>query len=71
MGRMIKMLVILRNEQVLSTDNVCHDCLLASQGGTPRWNHGKLGCGHCLGKSKSNQLTMYECQMGFRLANIE
>lgn len=67
------MLVILRNEQILSTDNVCQGCLLASQGGTPRWNQnqGKLGCGHCLGKSTSNEVTVYECQMGFRLANIE
>jgi hypothetical protein len=65
------MLVVLQNEQVLSTDNICQGCLLASQSGTPRWHQGKLGCGYCLGKSTNNQATVYECQMGFRLANIE
>ena len=65
------MLVILQNEQLLSTEKICPGCLLANQGGTPRWNQGKLGCGHCLGKSAKNQATIYECQMGFRLANIE
>lgn len=65
------MLVILQNEQVLSTDAICQSCLLASQSGTPRWNQGKLSCGHCLGKSTQKQVTIYECQMGFHLANIE
>ncbi len=67
------MLVILQNERILSTDNVCQSCLMASQAGTPRWHDGKLKCGNCLGKSSANpnQVTVYECQMGFRLANIE
>ena len=65
------MLVILENEQLLPIEIICHNCLLANQNGTPRWQEGKLGCGSCLGKSTNNLPTMYKCQMGFRLANIE
>ncbi len=65
------MLVILQKERILSTDNVCQSCLMASQAGTPRWHQGTLKCGHCLDKSSANEVTVYECQMGFRLANIE
>jgi hypothetical protein len=65
------MLVILQKEQILSTQIICQNCLWANQNGNPRWHQGKLGCGHCLGNSESNQAKLYECQMGFRLANIE
>ena len=65
------MLVILTNEQVLSTTQVCQGCLLADRSGLPRWHHGKLGCGHSITKVGKNQPPLYECQMGFRLANIE
>ncbi len=65
------MLVILTEKQVLSTERVCQGCLLANQSGSPRWHQGKLGCGQCIGKLGDNQPTVYQCQMGFRLANIE
>jgi hypothetical protein len=64
------MLVILTDEQVLSPKQVCQGCLLANQSGLPRWQNGKLGCGQALGERK-NQPTLYECQMGFRVANID
>ncbi|WP_330202532.1 hypothetical protein [Cyanobacterium sp. Dongsha4] len=64
------MLVILQKEQILNTDTICQTCLWANQQGSPRWQGGKLGCGHCLGTSEPKQPQLYECQMGFRLVNI-
>lgn len=65
------MLVILTDEQILSTRQVCPGCLLADQQGLPRWHQGKLICGHALDKSGKNQPSLYQCQMGFRVANID
>ncbi|AFZ34591.1 hypothetical protein Sta7437_1011 [Stanieria cyanosphaera PCC 7437] len=65
------MLVILTEEQILSPQKVCPTCLMADQSGSPRWHHGKLFCGHALQKSEERQATIYECQMGFRIANIQ
>ena len=39
------MLVILTDEQMLSPQQVCCNCLLANSKGLPRWRKGKLGCG--------------------------
>lgn len=64
------MLVILTNEQVLQPQQVCQSCLLANQSGLPRWQKGKLGCGRTVSKTVVNQPDVYECQMGFRIANI-
>ncbi len=65
------MLVILTDEHVLSTGQVCQGCLLADQRGLPRWNQGRLGCGHLLGRNGHNLPMVYECAMGFRVANVE
>jgi len=65
------MLVILTDEHILDPGSVCQGCLLANQQGQPRWREGKLGCGHSLGKGGSQQPNLYECQMGFTIANIE
>lgn len=66
------MLVILTDEQILSPKQVCQSCLLANQSGLPRWNNGKLGCGQTVDNLKhQNQPALYECQMGFRLANVD
>jgi hypothetical protein len=65
------MLVILTDEQIISTQQVCSSCLLADRHGSPRWNQGKLSCGHSLGKAANNRPNLYECQMGFLLANID
>ena len=65
------MLVILTDEHILSTQKVCQGCLLADSQGSPRWRQGKLGCGHSLHKQGNKQADLYECQMGFRVANIE
>lgn len=65
------MLVILQEGKILSTTTVCQQCLWANQTGKPRWQNGKLECGSCLTKHKSHRAKIYECQMGFHLANIE
>jgi hypothetical protein len=65
------MLVILTDEQIISTQQVCSGCLLANRQGTPRWNKGKLGCGHSLARASGERANLYECQMGFLLANID
>lgn len=65
------MLVILSDEQILSTRMVCTGCLLATHQGTPRWHQGHLGCGHSLNKTSPSQPSLYECEMGFKLAEIE
>jgi hypothetical protein len=65
------MLVILTDEQVLSPSQVCQSCLLADKSGQPRWRQGKLGCGHAIRKCAANQPDQYQCEMGFRVANVE
>jgi hypothetical protein len=65
------MLVIIMENQLLPTQNVCQACLMADQSGQPRWQQGQLRCGRALNKLTAEQPEQYECQMGFRVANIE
>lgn len=65
------MFVVITEEQVLKAQQVCQGCLLADHSGLPRWREGKLGCAQSSGKSDQNHPTIYQCQMGFRIANIE
>lgn len=74
------MVVILTEQQVLSTKQVCSSCLMADSGGLPRWRKGKLCCGHLVENSISDRLEtsphrdrpkIYECEMGFRVTNIK
>lgn len=65
------MLVILMDNQLLLPQQVCQTCLMADQSGQPRWNEGQLRCGRALSKLTQNQPDQYECQMGFRIANIQ
>ncbi len=64
------MLVVLMDNQLLATDQVCQTCLLADQSGQPRWRQGELRCGRALRKAAEDQPAQYECQMGFRIAQI-
>ncbi len=66
-----EMLVILTEEQVISTKQVCRGCLLADRSGLPRWHRGKLSCGQLVDKSADDRPALYKCQMGFSVANIE
>lgn len=65
------MLVILTEEQILSPTQVCQSCLLADSKGQPRWRRGKLGCGHAIRQLTPHQPEQYECEMGFRIANLD
>jgi hypothetical protein len=65
------MLVILMDNQLIAPEQVCQTCLLASQNGQPRWSNGQLRCGHAIRKLIEQQPAQYECEMGFRVANIE
>lgn len=65
------MLVILMDNQLISPQQVCQSCLMADQQGQPRWHHGQLRCGRALHKATSSLPDQFECQMGFRVANIE
>lgn len=63
------MLVVLLDDQVIPSDSVCCGCLMANHRGQPRLRDGKLGCAQLLESSAT--LPQYQCQMGFRLANIK
>lgn len=65
------MLVILMENQVISPSHVCSTCLLADQSGQPRWSGGRLRCGRALQKHNEQDMAQFECQMGFRVANVE
>ena len=65
------MLVILIENQLISPHAVCQSCLLADPSGQPRWRGGKLRCGRALLRLTEQQPEQYECQMGFRVAEIE
>lgn len=65
------MLVILMEEQILATKQVCTSCLLADRSGQPRWSQGRLRCPGAIRKPSAKQPEQYECLMGFRIANIE
>ena len=65
------MLAILTDNQIFTAKQICQTCLMASQSGEPRWQNGQLRCGHAIGKQAADQPDQYECQMGFRIANIE
>lgn len=65
------MLVILMENQLLSPQHVCQNCLMADQRGQPRWDQGQLRCGRSLNKLVDGQPDQFECQMGFRIAHIE
>ncbi|ANV85104.1 hypothetical protein AWQ21_12385 [Picosynechococcus sp. PCC 7003] len=64
------MLMILTDGQILPTDQVCQGCLMADQSGTPRVRQGKLCCGHLINGNLPKVATTYECQMGFRIADV-
>jgi hypothetical protein len=70
------MLVVIIDNQIISPQQVCQACLLADSDGRPRWRQGKLCCGRVVHNLNLNccsepQADAYECQMGFRLVEIE
>lgn len=63
------MLVILIEDQMVQPKTVCQSCPMASQSGLPRWNQGRLRCGHLVERPVEDML-QYECTMGFRVAKL-
>jgi hypothetical protein len=64
------MLVMLTDNQLISPQSVCQTCLLADHNGQPRWHQGQLRCGRAISGLRQDQPAQFECQMGFRIADI-
>lgn len=64
------MLVIMTENQLISPQTVCGNCLMADRYGQPRWQQGVLRCGHQVANLDQAQPAQFECQMGFRVADI-
>lgn len=64
------MLVVIMNDQLLSPTAICPSCPMANQQGQPRFNQGRLTCGRRMPEIGKELPSQYECQMGFRIANI-
>jgi hypothetical protein len=41
--------------------------LMSDQSGLPRWRDSKLGCGKIPPRQTSQQIQVYQCQMGFNV----
>lgn len=39
------MIVMIADQQILSAQQVCQNCVMSDQSGLPRWHDSKLGCG--------------------------
>jgi hypothetical protein len=65
------MLVVVMENQLIAPQKVCQTCLLADSHGQPRWKGGQLRCGHPVPKLSENQASLYECEMGFRIASVD
>ncbi len=65
------MIVMIADEQILSAKQVCQNCLMADNAGLPRWHGERLGCGKALQKSTSREATVYRCQMGFNVTQVD
>lgn len=64
------MLVMLTDHQLISPQTVCQGCLMADQNGRPRWHQGVLRCGRQVSGLGEHQPPQFECEMGFRIADV-
>jgi hypothetical protein len=64
------MLVMLTDNQLISPQTVCQGCLMADHNGRPRWQQGVLRCGRQVTVLNEDQPAQFECDMGFRIADI-
>jgi hypothetical protein len=65
------MVVMMVGDQLLPAKDVCQNCLLADQTGQPRWAEGRLRCGNAIAKSTDRAAPQFQCQMGFRVAQVD
>lgn len=63
------MLVVVATDQILNCDCVCQGCLFADRQGRPRWQGGRLGCAVAMADPRQGHI--FECQMGFRVVNVD
>ncbi|NJK57438.1 MAG: hypothetical protein HC939_16235 [Pleurocapsa sp. SU_5_0] len=45
------MIVMIADQQILSAQQVCQNCVMSDQSGLPRWHDSKLGCGKMRSRS--------------------
>jgi hypothetical protein len=64
------MLVMVLDDQIITPRVVCQSCLLADQGGQPRWSENHLRCGKAVGQHTEQLPDQYQCTMGFQVLNI-
>jgi hypothetical protein len=64
------MLVIMTDSQLISPQAVCCNCLMADRNGQPRWHQGVLNCGQPVASPDQANPAQFQCQMGFRVADI-
>lgn len=65
------MLVVLTDDQVFTVQTICPNCVLANQQGLPRWQQGHLSCAKTFADRDRPLPSLYECQMGFKLAQVD
>lgn len=65
------MLVMLIDNKLIAPGPICQSCPMASQSGKPRWQAGRLRCGHRVDKAPKDAPPQYDCTMGFRVAELE
>ena len=64
------MLVMIVGDRVVSVQQVCQNCLMASRDGQPRWDSGQLRCGQAIASSVPQHADQFDCQMGFRVIQV-
>jgi hypothetical protein len=65
-------LLIITDRQIICPPDICAGCLWATTQGQPRWRQGQLCCGQQINqRTADEQPSAYQCQMGFKLVNIQ
>ena len=64
------MLVMVVGDRLVPVQQVCQSCVMASRDGQPRWDSGKLRCGHAIVPVMPQQPNQFDCEMGFRVVQV-
>jgi len=64
------MVTMMMGDRLIPMQQVCQNCLMASQDGQPRWEDGRLRCGRAVVAQSPQQANQFECQMGFRVIKV-
>lgn len=63
-------LIMATSDRLITIQQICQHCLMASQAGEPRWENGRLRCGQAIVMESPYQPDQFECEMGFRVIKI-